>query len=229
MIVAIVPARKNSVGILDKNIQTINGQTLLELAINFGKSCNAIDEVIVSTDSREYENIAVSAGARSFGLRRGSLSTRDVTTAEVVHDLLLHPECAKIDCGVLLQPSSPIRRQDEVKRAIDLSIETGESVVSLSRVEEPHPEKLFTLDGCKVTPYLQSASAEVPRQKLPSVYRLTGAFYVFHRHTVLERRSLFSINSMGLEQDHFINIDSPVDLALARLLLGDYDNAATSL
>lgn len=61
-VLAIVPARCGSKGFPNKNIAKIGDKTLLELALK-------VDDVYVSTDCNEYENIAVNAGAKSFGLR----------------------------------------------------------------------------------------------------------------------------------------------------------------
>lgn len=56
--IAIIPARKGSKRIKNKNMCEINGKTLVEYSISVAKKSKYIDEVLVSTDSPEIINIA---------------------------------------------------------------------------------------------------------------------------------------------------------------------------
>ena len=65
---ALIPARCGSKRIKDKNIKTLNGHPLLAYTISAAIQSNVFDEVIVSTDSEMYKNIAEYYGA-SVSLR----------------------------------------------------------------------------------------------------------------------------------------------------------------
>ena len=56
-IVAIIPARSGSKGLLNKNIRKINNKPLIHYVINDAKKSNLIDKIVVSTDSIKIKNI----------------------------------------------------------------------------------------------------------------------------------------------------------------------------
>ena len=58
-LIAIIPARKNSKGIKNKNLFKIGKHSLLERAILIAKKSKFIDEVLVSTDCKKMFNISI--------------------------------------------------------------------------------------------------------------------------------------------------------------------------
>ena len=52
-IIAIIPARSGSKGILNKNIRKINNKPLIYYAINDARKNKLISKVVVSTDSQK--------------------------------------------------------------------------------------------------------------------------------------------------------------------------------
>ena len=57
-LIAVIPARKGSRGLKDKNIKELNGKPLLSYSIESAIDSGIFDTVHVSTDSREYAEIA---------------------------------------------------------------------------------------------------------------------------------------------------------------------------
>ena len=62
---AIIPARSGSKGVTGKNIRLLHGHPLIAWSIIAAKLSYNIDRVIVSTDSREYAEIAIKIWCRS--------------------------------------------------------------------------------------------------------------------------------------------------------------------
>ena len=56
--VAIIPARSGSKRLKDKNIKLLNGKPLLAYSIEAALQAEIFDQVMVSTDSEEYSEIA---------------------------------------------------------------------------------------------------------------------------------------------------------------------------
>ena len=56
-ILGVIPARSQSKGIKDKNIQIIRGKELIYYTIKRAKESKMIDYLISSTDSQKYNNI----------------------------------------------------------------------------------------------------------------------------------------------------------------------------
>mgnify|MGYP001182511260 CR=1 FL=1 len=189
-ILAIVPARSGSKGLPNKNLAKIGNKTLLELAIKVGLDCKIIDDVYVSTDCKEHERKALSAGAKSLGLRSKEYATDISNTIDVVIDLIKKLE-KKYDFLVLLQPTSPIREPRDIENIIDLIKEkNADACVSVTQFEEPHPFKLKSIanDGY-IMSFLDGKTSEIPRQLLPKVYALNGAIYVTKVKKIIDEKT----------------------------------------
>ncbi|QYJ95157.1 cytidylyltransferase domain-containing protein [Shewanella spartinae] len=219
MIIAVIPARSGSKGFPNKNIACVGGKTLLEHAIKVGLDSKCIDKVYVSTDSLEYLKIAMSAGAFSLGIRPDTLSGDDVSTVDVLEFMLGHPDLVNVTHVVLLQPTSPIRTSHQIDDCVTMAIESRQSVVSIAKVEDPHPFKMKKIVDGKLVSYIDGCSSETARQSLPSVYELTGAIYVSSKENLLNNHSLFSNETKPYIQDRFVNIDMKEDLDYLEFLL----------
>lgn len=218
--IGLVVARSGSKGFPGKNIALLKGRPMLEYAINTGNASSLLGAVYISTDSKHYESIALGAGAVSFGLRKDELATDDSKTIDVVCDFIRGFAKGIPDYVVLLQPTSPIRTAQQIDECIRLHQQTGESVVSVAKVEEPHPCKLQKIDGSGVLrPFLEGESSERPRQDLPTAYQLTGAIYVASSTHILKNRSFFSSKTIPYITEKFVNIDSKDDFDYLNYLL----------
>ena len=81
-IVALIPARSGSKSVPEKNILPLGNYPLLAYSIAAGLASKYIDEVIVSTDSDKYAQIARSYGATVPFLRPENISCDDSTDIE---------------------------------------------------------------------------------------------------------------------------------------------------
>ena len=81
--IAIIPARGGSKGLVKKNIKPLLGKPLIYYTIKAAKESDLVDRVLVSTDSEEIRDIAISLGAEAPFLRPNSLAT-DTSTSESV-------------------------------------------------------------------------------------------------------------------------------------------------
>ena len=216
---AIIPARAGSKGIPDKNIVKVNGKTLIEIAIKVGLDCSRINDVYISTDSAEYNEIALKAGARSLGLRRTSLSDDNAKTVDVVIDLIQSVK-KQYDYLVLLQPSSPVRNaQDICEMMVMLDRNQGDACVSVTKLDEPHPFKLKSIDEEGfLKPFMDGKDSESPRQSLPAVYALNGAIYIIKVDTLFEYRTFFPPKTLPYFMDLNINIDNEEDLIFLKAM-----------
>jgi len=219
-VLAVVPARCGSKGFPNKNIAKINNKTLLELAIQVGLDCNLVNDVYVSTDCKEYEEIAKQAGANSIGLRSEELSSDMAKSIDVVIDLIDKIE-KKYDYLVLLQPTSPVREPIDIKNMINL-IEKNDidACVSVTKIDEPHPYKLKKIDKSGyIKPFIDGTTSEVARQTLPSVYALNGAIYISKVDTLLREKTFLPNKTLPYIMDYNINIDSENDFIYLKAMI----------
>ena len=219
-ILAIVPARCGSKGFLHKNIAKIGDKTLLELAVNVGLSCDVVDDVYISTDCVEYEQIALKAGAKSLGLRPEYLATDTAKSIDAIIDVLEKID-VMYDYVILLQPTSPLRRPDDIKNMIQKIIENdSDASVSVVQLDEPHPYKLKSIDKeGYITPFIDGAISEIPRQLLPKVYALNGALYITKVSVILKDKTFLPKHTIPYIMDKLINIDTEEDFIFMETML----------
>lgn len=218
--IGIVPARSGSQGFKHKNIAKVKGKTLLQLAIEVGQKSQCIDEVFVSTDSQQYADIAIAAGASFKGLRPDSLATSQTKTIDVILNFLdnFNKNCEYI---VLLQPTAPVRHPMHVDAAFSLLKESqADAVVSVEAIDEPHPEKIKRINHLGlIEPYIANTKSETPRQELPIAYKLNGAIYIIKTESLRKHQTFLPEKTIAYTMPKGVNIDSEEDFFLLKTLL----------
>ena len=75
MFIALIPARSGSKGVPDKNIRPFYNSCLMGESIKHLKATNLNLDIIVSTDSKKYAQIAKTFGELSFSSKCQQLTT----------------------------------------------------------------------------------------------------------------------------------------------------------
>ena len=87
--IAIIPARSGSKGLQDKNIADLSGKPLMYFSIQAAIDSGRFDEVMVSTDSEKYAEIARICGAKVPFLRSKHNSLDSSGTWDAVREILI--------------------------------------------------------------------------------------------------------------------------------------------
>lgn len=203
-IVAVIPARAGSKGIPNKNIRLINGKPLIWYAINNAKNSKHIDEVIVSSDSKEIEVIARQMGV-TFRDRDESLCGDAVTLDSVIYDAVKDIEC---DYVITMQPTSPTLKVETLDKAIEYMTSKPELETVMSVINRPHLSWREE-NGKKVPNYTERLN----RQYLPANYLETGAFFI-SKSSVVTPTSRFgkNVDVFEISESEAIDIDTYADL-----------------
>jgi N-acylneuraminate cytidylyltransferase len=226
-VLGIIPARGGSKGIPRKNLYPIHGRPLLAYSVDAAQSSRRLTRTILSSDDPEILEVGRRLGVETPFDRPAELSGDSVGSAAVVRHALLAVEAADPTCYdavVLLEPTAPLRIAADIDDAIERLETTGaDAVVSVCRVDAPHPFKMQRIVGDRLQPLFPDEWREgMPRQALPAVYVLNGAVYAT-RSEVARTGSLWGRETAALVMppERSINIDSTMDLALAEILLRD--------
>lgn len=178
--IAIIPARSGSKGLKDKNIKELNGKPLLAYSIDAAILSGLFEEVMVSTDSELYANVAKENGASVPFLRSEEQSGDNAGSWGVVEEVLKRYDTLgkKFDTVCLLQPTSPLRRTEDILAAYELlNDKNADAVTSVCEVDHS-PLWTMTLDEtCSLCEFRKNL-VNAPRQKLGQYYRLNGAIYI---------------------------------------------------
>lgn len=219
---AIIPVRGGSKGVPRKNLYQIGNETLLERAIKLALGCSYIEKVIVSTDDEEMFQIAKQYGVNSPTLRPSCLATDVTQTVDVV--LYLINELSIDDAYILLlQVTAPLRTKEDLMNlfsTFEKQLYAAEAIVSLCEIVEPHPDKVQKIAGGYVKSYLE-VNPMVPRQSLPVVYKLNGAFYLTHTNVIQQKKTFLPERTIPfiMPKERSVNLDTVFDMYLLEALI----------
>ena len=116
----IVPARKNSQRIKNKNLLKIKNKPLIEYTFDQIRKTKHIKDVIVSTDSNSIRKLALSNKIDCPFLRPQNISGNNASTFSVVkhaYNYIKNKYKINYKYIVLLQPTSPLRLPSQIDDA----------------------------------------------------------------------------------------------------------------
>lgn len=221
--IAIIPARSGSKGIKDKNIRLLNGKPLMAYTIEAALQSKMFDCVHVSTDSEQYAKIARDSGADVPFLRESSLATDNASTWDTLRSVIENYNQIEknFDIVTLLQPTSPLRNEEDICRAFQIfSEKDAESVISVCELE--HSIQICnTLGEDGSMKGFIDMNVVGRRQALSTYYRLNGAIYIQRADYLMKKRDLYGDKSYAyvMSKEHSVDIDDMFDFAMAEALL----------
>ena len=226
-VIGIVPARAGSKGLPRKNIAPLCGKPLIAWSIEAGLRSQYIDLVIVSTDSNKIAGISAEYGASVPFIRPAELATDETPTIDVViHALeyLNNQRKQRFDYTVLLEPTSPLRDEADIDRAIKQLVDNvgASSLVGISRTEAQNPEFLVCLsENNFLRGFDQSEIKPVRRQEIKDVYFLEGSIYVSDTKTLIARRTFCHQETLGciFPKWKSLEVDDLEDLIMVEALM----------
>jgi CMP-N,N'-diacetyllegionaminic acid synthase len=220
---AIIPARSGSKGIKDKNIRELNGKPLIYYSIRQALESEMFDTVMLSTDSEKYGEIGRNSGAEVPFLRSEKTSSDKASSWDVVAEVLeKYKEIGKrFDTFMLLQPTSPLRTADDIRKAYkELEEKEAESVISLCETDSPF--QCNTLPGdLSMDLFISQKAKGKRRQDMEKYYKFNGAIYLTHVDFFEKDHNIYRDKCFAYIMDKLnsIDIDDESDFELAEALL----------
>ena len=216
-IFALIPARRGSKGIKDKNVFMINGKPLIEHTFTSALKSKFIDEIFVSTNCKKvkkitnkYEDILL--------IDRSEKYCKDNSPAkDVVKHFIreIEKDFKKDFIVIYLQPTSPLRTHRHINECFEAMKQYNKlSLVSVVKSKEI-PFKSFKLNKNGL---LQSLFSEEKtnyrRQDLPSTFQANGAIYIFTKNNFKKKKIFPSNNSLPyiMSAEDSIDIDQINDI-----------------
>jgi len=226
-ILAIIPARGGSKGIIRKNIKNLAGKPLIGWTIETALKTSIIERIIVSTDDEEIAEVGEFFGAEVPFLRPKELAldnTTDMAVYEHTLDWLMQNEGYLPDIIVWLRPTSPLRTSEDIEKAVELLVESrADWVRSVCKVEN-HPYWTYRLVNNKMEPFIEGIDIRkyLRRQLLPPAYRVNGNVDVTWRKTIVDKKMLYSgnLHAYVMPVERSLDIDTMIDFVFAEALMG---------
>lgn len=222
-VLAIIPARGGSKGVLRKNIRLVAGKPLIAWTIEEAKKSKHIDRIILSSDDEEIISIARQWNCEVPFIRPPELAQDNVSSMELILHALenIHE---KFDYLILLQPTSPLRLAEDIDGCIEKCYSRkAPACVSVNRPEKSPYWMYYLDDKERMTPLIKQNSTILFRQKLPEIYALNGAVYVAKVDWFITTRKFVSDMTIAFSMPELrsLDVDTEFDLKVCEIMLSD--------
>lgn len=221
----IIPARGGSKGIPHKNIKLLGGKPLICRAIDNARSVAPDTDICVSTDDSEIIQVVEDYGLKVPFIRPTELAADNSGTYEVLlHALSFYEQQGRTyDTIILLQPTSPFRRDEDISEALKLYSPDVDMVVSVTEARANPYYNCFETDSDGFLHVSKGDGKYIRRQDAPKAWEYNGAIYIINPQS-LKRKSLgeFKRRRMyEMDELHSLDLDTPLDWRIAELLIAE--------
>jgi CMP-N,N'-diacetyllegionaminic acid synthase len=214
-VLAVVPARGGSRGLLRKNVRLLGGKPLVAYTLEAARACAAIARTLLTTEDSEIAAIGRALGVTVID-RPAELAGDNVSSADVA----LHALDAAGAAGIrpthlaLLQPTSPLRTSHHIEACVQSCLAAGAaSAVSVTGWPHPPQKALTVVDGF-LRPLFAHADLESPRQNLTPAWRPNGAIFLASVELFRVRKTFYldPVLPFFMSTDESVDIDTEEDL-----------------
>lgn len=185
----VIPARAGSKRVPNKNLTIVAGRPLIAWTIEAAKQAQSLTTFIVSTESQQIADVALSCGA--YVVKRDEeLATDQATSGQVCKAALEWMGADQFDYVALLHPTSPIRDPKHIDQAIamlDASDAPALASVKCEKRTYTHNASLYVMRA----PWLMQTVQHYCDQSIPFL----------------------------MDDAHSIDIDTELDLRIAGMIL----------
>jgi len=222
---AIIPARGGSKGIPGKNIKEFAGKPLIVHSIEASLKCPLVNRTVVSTDDDKIAEVSIAHGAQVIK-RPNELATDSSLVIDAIKYTVrkVEEEGDEVDIVILLEPTSPFRRAEDLEKCIQILLEDKADSVATFTNSDVSPNRLWRVSEDIVEPYIEGAVPWLPRQKQPKAHELTGQIYGLSKKVLFEKEDSISlllgrIYPVITPRETALDIDTELDFMVAEKIM----------
>lgn len=218
----LITARGGSKGLPGKNIKLLDGKPLIHYTIEAARELATDIDIVVSTDSQEIISVVEQTGLKVPFVRPTNLSTDNAGHHEVIIHAIeeMERQGQSYELVVLLQPTSPFRKSDHIKEALNLFDNSCDMVVSVKQPEDsPFYNQFMENETGFLVPCLKRAGNR--RQDCPPIYTYNGSLYIM-RVADLKRMHMHELKRIRkhlMPEINSLQIDTVMDWLVAEAII----------
>lgn len=213
--IAIIPIRRGSKSIKNKNIRDFNGKPLVHWVLEYCLKSGCFDEIIVATD---YEKNEIYKHWPNWltHFKRSEKSAQDTaSTEQVVLEYLQKDGYDEDDLITLVQCTNPLWTPAELKTGMDTfrSSKIARSLVSCAAIK-----RFFWSESGHALNY--NFYQRPRRQEFQHTLVENGAFYITRHGDFLKNKNRITppVITFCLSDSSFYEIDEPTDWIIAEAI-----------
>ena len=216
-VMGITLARGGSKRVPQKNVIDVNGKPLIQYTIDEVKKSEYIDHYIVSTDDEDIKMVCRELEQTYFD-RSPAEDTQK--SADALLEVLRVMD--KPDYIVEIMCTNPLKTVEDIDGVIKkLDIMEVDSVCSVVRVWDYHPSRIKFIEGNRMHDVYPEVLESRRQDLTPPAYIRNGSIYAMTWEQLRTKETKYDKNTVPyiMSEERTINIDEPIDLELARILL----------
>lgn len=221
-ILCLIPAKGGSTRLRRKNLEKINGKSLVQWAIDVAVKSRLMDRIVVSTEDEEIAAHAMTEGADVPFIRPDELASDPAGVVEVaLHAIdLLRKKGDIYEILFILLPTCPFRIVEDLRGAFRLFEEKKSSfLMSVTAYDHSPFAALKKQADHTIAPYFLEYSGK-KSQELPIAYRPNGAIHIVEIDAFEKAKSYYAqpLHFYEMPPIRSIDIDNVFDLTVARAI-----------
>jgi len=223
-ILCTICARGGSKGLPNKNLLKIGDKSLIGHTLTQAKAIDAIDCIIVSSDSNEILKEGEIYAADILLQRSAKLASDDAGKIDAIIDCLNHAEGnlnKHFDYVIDLDVTSPLRNLIDIENCLEFTKDQGfKNLITVTNSKKnPYFNQIeITNEG----PQLVKSGHNIKgRQSAPKVYDMNASIYVWSRDFLINEKTLFSRDTIvyDMPEERSLDIDNELDFKIVKHLI----------
>lgn len=213
----VIPCRKNSKRIKNKNKIKFGKNRLFEYAIQNAKNLKLKKIIFLDSDDKFYKNFA-NKNKINFNLRPKSLANSKSKSIDFVLNLIksLENKGEKFENLILLQTTSPFRKTSDIEKAYNIFKKKKlDSIVSVSHVTFKPEQIVFENKNKKI---LKKNILKIKKK----ILLINGAIYIAKVKFLKKNKRFFGSSKSSyylMKQSLSMDLDNNYDLFISKILL----------
>lgn len=224
-ILVVIPARKGSKGLTNKNWRNLDGKPLVSHTIDQALLLIGVDRIVITSDSEEVKLIEKSYGLETGYIRPNNLSNDKTRSEDTVIDIISYLKIKyneKFDITVMLEPTSPLRNVEFIQQIINQLVTnyaSREAVISIGS-SKIHPMTLMYIENEYVFKFLSNKNEFQRRQDYSKLYYPYGGVFAIKTKSLIDLKSFYPrrIGFVEISQEFHVDIDDEYDFIYAEAL-----------
>ena len=218
----VVPARKGSESVKNKNLIKINKKHLIEYTL-IAANKSDVKLKFILTDDKKIKKISKKYNFNTEYIRPKKVSHSKASLVDTLLDFIRNTEEKyRYDYLVVLQPTSPMRDHRDINNAIKLIIKKkATSLASISESQE-HPYEQIIINKKKWRLLFNKSKRFYRRQDFDiKVFFITGAIYIISKASILRYKKIITNNHVNflMKKLKSLDINDYEDIEIAKYLL----------
>ncbi|MDZ4715820.1 MAG: acylneuraminate cytidylyltransferase family protein [Cytophagales bacterium] len=225
-ILGIIPARKGSKRVPDKNFRPFAGKPLFAHVVEAALQSKVLTDVALSTNHDQIIELASVQYKKLVCIRRPDELSSDTSPAiDFVHHTLRYFQSEfdkTFDVVVILQPSSPFTIPTDIDNTVNLLLESkSDSAVSVVKLDHMiHPVKMKHMDdNNRLLPFFEEENNRMTAGELPVVYVRNCSVYVTRMESIRENQIIGpDCRGFVMPPERSIDINEMLDFEFAEFM-----------